>query len=418
MSLPESIAAAVSADTLWDDLCYLAQLGARPDGGVGRLALDTQDIAARRWLVTQGRALGASAHTDGAGNLFLRLAGKAAHLPPVVTGSHIDSQPAGGAYDGAYGVLAGLAVLRALHSAGVVPERSIEVVAWTNEEGVRFSPGTSGSSCFTGRVSLADTRAIVDDDGVSFGTAVDACTADLMADEVAWRELGTPMHAFLELHIEQGPVLEQAGLPLGVVTGIQGVSWFRVTVSGKANHAGTTPRSARADAFAGAMELASVLREIARDEADETRFTIGRFQLSPDSINTIPDQATFTIDLRHPDPKELDRLEVAMAYAIELQWAGCDASMERLSRIDPVAFPDPLVATVAAAAETLGMPYQRMNSGAFHDAIHLASHCPTGMLFIPCKDGLSHHPAESITQQQATDGARALAAAVMAVSVE
>lgn len=417
MSIPQSVAEAVSGEALWQDLCHLAQMGARPDGGVGRLALDAQDIAARRWLVEQARVLGASAHSDGAGNLFLRVAGKANHLPPVVTGSHIDSQPAGGAYDGALGVLAGLAVIRALHTASVVPDRPIEVAVWTNEEGVRFSPGTSGSSCFTGRTSLEDTRAIVDDAGVSFGTAVDQCTTALNSDQVGWRELGTPMYAFLELHIEQGPVLEQAGLSLGLVTGIQGVSWFRVTVSGRAGHAGTTPRRARADAFAGAMELADTLHQLTCDDADETRFTIGRFQLSPDSINTIPDRAIFTIDLRHPDKNELDRLEAAILAAVSLPWANCTASIERISRIDPVVFPAPLVEKVESAVKDLGMQYQRLNSGAFHDAINLASHCPTGMLFIPCKDGLSHHPAESITPQQATDGARALAAALMALSV-
>ncbi len=413
MGLPARIADAVSEQALWSDLNTLATMGALADGGVGRLALDEQDVAARRWLVAEARALGATAYTDGAGNLFLRLPGRNDDLPPVVTGSHIDSQPAGGAYDGAYGVLAGLAVLRALHQEGVTPLRPLEVVAWTNEEGVRFAPGTSGSSCFTGRVSLEETRAIKDDQGVSFGDAVDQCNETLQAEGVGWREFGTPMASFIELHIEQGPVLEQVDLPIGVVTGIQGVAWFEVTVSGTANHAGTTPRSARADALEGACELAQMLRAIAHDPEDITRFTIGRFQVRPDSINTIPNQVRFTIDLRHPDSAELELLEAAMRRAVERQWAGCDAQIERLSRIDPVAFPEPLVDQVAAAVEGLGLSYQRMPSGAFHDAIHLASHCATAMLFIPCRDGVSHHPAESITQQQAVDGARALAAAVM-----
>lgn len=416
MGLPERIAAAVSAEALWSDLNTLATMGARADGGVGRLALDEQDVAARRWLVTEARALGATAHTDGAGNLFLRLAGTNDELPPVVTGSHIDSQPAGGAYDGAYGVLAGLSVLRALHQEGVTPSRPLEVVAWTNEEGVRFAPGTSGSSCFTGRISLAETRAIEDDQGVSFGAAVDQCNEALQADNVGWREFGTPMASFIELHIEQGPVLEQADLPIGVVTGIQGVAWFEVTVNGTANHAGTTPRSARADALEAACELTQVLREIAREPEDVTRFTVGRFQVSPDSINTIPDQVRFTIDLRHPDSAELDLLEASMRRAVKRRWYGCSAHIERLSRIDPVAFPEPLVDQVANAVEGINLPFQRMPSGAFHDAIHLARHCPTAMLFIPCRDGVSHHPAESITQQQAADGARALAAAVMAMT--
>lgn len=416
MSDLNTLSRAVSAEQLWADLRELAKLGARSDGGVGRLALDDNDIAARRWLVCQARALGASAHVDAAGNLFLRLAGTDPDALPIVTGSHIDSQPAGGAYDGAYGVVAGLAVLRALHQTDTRTTRPIEVVAWTNEEGVRFTPGCSGSSCFTGVADLAATRALTDSDGVTFGDAVDQCLQQMQADDVARRPLGTPMHRFVELHIEQGPVLERANLPIGIVEGIQGVSWFEVTVAGVANHAGTTPRAARADAMEAAVELAQKLRVLARDAEDVTRFTIGRWSVSPDSINTIPDQVTFTIDLRHPQAATLDALEDAFEKLVAKPAGRCSATLKRLSRIDPVAFPQDLVTQLATAVNAIELPAMRMTSGAFHDAIHLAAHCPTAMLFIPCKDGVSHHPSESITSEQAMQGARALAACVLALS--
>lgn len=410
MTTASTVASAVSAERLWSDLRELAQLGARADGGVGRLTLDSNDIAARQWLVKQARALGASAHIDHAGNLFLRFEGTDPDASPVVTGSHIDSQPAGGAYDGAYGVLAGLAVLRAFHETDARPRRPIEVVAWTNEEGVRFAPGCSGSSCFTGKATLDDTRALTDNEGISFGEAVDQCLTTLLtSDRVEKRALGTPIHQFIELHIEQGPILERAGLPIGIVEGIQGVAWFEVRVEGTANHAGTTPRSARADALEAACELAQVLREIARDEADVTRFTIGRWSVEPDSINTIPDAVTFSIDLRHPETGELDRLEQAFTAAVSQPWAGCSAQIKGLSRIDPVDFPQDLVQQLAVSVDSLGLKAMRMTSGAFHDAIHLAAHCPTAMLFIPCEAGVSHHPSESITPEQAVQGARALA---------
>ncbi|MCP1676485.1 N-carbamoyl-L-amino-acid hydrolase [Natronocella acetinitrilica] len=407
-------AAAVDSRRLWEDLRNLAQLGARADGGVGRLALDENDVKARLWLVEQGRALGCSVRMDAAANVFLRLPGGDENLPPVVTGSHMDSQPAGGAYDGAYGVLAGLAALRAVHEARIATRRPLEVVAWTNEEGVRFSPGTSGSACFVGVRSLEETRALTDGEGISFGEAADACLARLEAQGVPTADFATPMSAFVELHIEQGPVLERAGARAGVVTGIQGVSWFEFTVRGTANHAGTTPRAARRDALEGACALAVALREQARDDADETRFTIGRFRVSPDSVNTIPDEAVFTVDLRDPDQARLDALEATFRDLAAGEWAGCSVEVTRLSRIDPVVFPDAVTGAVAEAAERdLCMEAPRLMSGAFHDAIHLARHCPTGMIFIPCKDGVSHHPAESITPDQAEDGARLLAATLV-----
>jgi N-carbamoyl-L-amino-acid hydrolase len=409
MSL-HAIAEAVSDTRLQGDLETLARLGARDDGGVARLALDDNDIEARLWFAAQAAELGAEAFADAAGNMFLHLPGSEPGLDPVVTGSHLDSQPAGGKYDGALGVVAGLEALRALRDAGVRPRRPLEVVSWTNEEGARFAPGTSGSACFTGVRTLAEARAARDARGTSFGDALDTCLARLDAAGIARRPLASPMHAFLELHIEQGPILERMGAPAGVVSGIQGVSWYEFRVTGMANHAGTTPRAARRDAFEGACALSTALREAACDDADQVRFTIGRFEVEPGSVNTIPEHVTFSVDLRHPDAEVLAGLDARFAELAAHPWAGCRTAMQRLSRIAPVAFPETLTRTMSDTAAELGLEAPRLVSGAFHDAIHLAGHCPTGMIFVPCRDGISHHPSESIEIEHAVAGTRLLAA--------
>ena len=408
----KAIGEAVDPGRLARDLAFLATLGARDDGGVARLALDANDIQARLWLTEQAEAFGASASVDAIGNVFLDLPGYDPTLDPVVTGSHLDSQPAGGRYDGALGVLAGLEALRALRDAGITPRRPLSLVSWTNEEGARFSPGTSGSAVFCGVRGLDETRVIRDVDGVSLGSALDECLAALDSAGIPRRPLATPMHAFLELHIEQGPILERAGAPVGVVEGIQGVSWFEVTVSGSANHAGTTPRALRRDALEGACALAASLREAARDDADQVRFTIGTFDVSPGSVNTIPDRVTFSIDLRHPDPATLDSLSTTFRLLASQDWAGCQATLTPLSRIDPVAFSPPLITLLDDTAHDLSLAAPRLMSGAFHDAIHLAGHCPTAMLFVTCRDGLSHHPDEHTELDDAVAGTRLLAASL------
>lgn len=408
----QAISEEVSSARLASDLAYLAALGARDNGGVARLALDTSDIHARRWLAEQASTLGATASVDAIGNVFLDLPGREPSLAPVVTGSHLDSQPNGGRYDGALGVVAGLEALRAIRDTGITLRRSLSLVSWTNEEGARFAPGTSGSAVFCGVRGIDETRAIRDADGLTLGSALDECQATLKADGIARRPLGTPMHAFIELHIEQGPILEAAGAPVGVVEGIQGVSWFEVTVTGSANHAGTTPRAMRRDALEGACALATSLREVACDEADCVRFTIGKFAVSPGSVNTIPDQVTFTIDLRHPEAATLEALAASFQRLAEQSWAGCEAMLTPLSCISPVEFPASLTALLVDTAEDLGLKAPRLMSGAFHDAIHLAGHCPTAMVFVPCRDGLSHHPNEHVELNNAVSGTRLLAASL------
>lgn len=411
-----TIAAAVSPERLANDLAIVAMMGGRSDGGVARLALDDNDTRARLWLIEQASALGAKASVDAIGNVFLDVPGSDPALEPVVTGSHLDSQPAGGKYDGALGVLAGLEALRALKQAGFIPRRPLSLVSWTNEEGARFSPGTSGSAVFCGVRSLAETRQIEDSEGVSLGSALDVCLTELDSAGVPRRPLATPMYVFLELHIEQGPILEREGAAVGVVEGIQGVSWFEVSVSGSANHAGTTPRAMRRDALEGACALATALREAARDSEDRVRFTIGKFAVSPGSVNTIPDQVTFTIDLRHPEAATLKALDVEFNALAQQTWAGCQATLTSLSRVEPVAFPTTLTALLDDTAHELGVTAPRLVSGAFHDSIHLANHCPTAMLFVPCHDGLSHHPDEHTELNDAVAGTQLLAASLASLT--
>ena len=412
----KAIAAAVTSQRLANDLATVAQFGGRSDGGVARLALDDNDTRARRWLIEQASAIGATASVDDIGNVFLDVPGSDPTLTPVVTGSHLDSQPTGGKYDGALGVLAGLEALRALNDAGFTPRRPLSLVSWTNEEGARFSPGTSGSAVFCGVRSLEETRAVSDSHGVSLGHALDTCLAELEAAGVPRRPLATSMHAFLELHIEQGPILERRGAAVGVVEGIQGVSWFDVTVTGNANHAGTTPRAMRRDALEGACALATALRETAKDNEDRVRFTIGQFTVHPGSVNTIPDHVSFSIDLRHPEATTLEALEAKFNELIQQSWAGCQATLRPLSRIAPVAFPSALTTLLDDTAIALGVAAPRLVSGAFHDAIHLAKHCPTAMLFVPCRDGLSHHPDEHTDLDDAVVGTQLLAASLARLS--
>lgn len=407
------VAAKVDGEELWQDLERLRRLGARQDGGVARLALSDSDVDARLWLASAGHALDCKVSMDDVGNLFLRYEGTNPEAKPVVLGSHMDSQPTGGAYDGTYGVLASLQALRAIKRSKITLRRPIEVVSWTNEEGVRYKPGCTGAACFTGSLALETAYAKLDDEGVSFGEAMKRCRSMVSAAGVNWSPLRRNFHAFLEPHIEQGPVLEANGASVGVVTGIQGVSWFDVEITGRAAHAGTTPRSRRYDALEGAMALANEMRDLCRDKGDMLRFTIGRFVVAPGAVNTVPESVHFSVDLRHPDAEELTRLRNRFANLAKETWSGCDAKLRTISELAPVLFPHWVINTVAEAAEKNKARSIRMPSGAFHDALHLASHCATGMIFIPCRDGISHHPDEEILPEHAETGARVLAKAAV-----
>jgi N-carbamoyl-L-amino-acid hydrolase len=388
-----------------------ARIGALSPRGIRRLALDAHDNEARLWLAARGRELGCTVAYDDLANVFLRREGADPSLPPLLLGSHMDSQPSAGAYDGALGVMAGLAILQGLQAADVKHRRAIEVVAWTNEEGARFAPGTSGSSWFAGARTYEDIVSARDDAGIGFGEALQHTLALLQDNGLVYRSAPLIPHAYLEFHIEQGPILEQQGVPLGVVAGIQGVHWYEVIVHGKANHAGTTPRSSRADALDGAHSLISAMKEAVYAHDDRIRFTIGKFSLAPGSVNTIPSEARFTVDLRHPEQAVLQQLDQTFGLLAEQRWSNCRVELVRSSAVAPVKFTPVLIGCLSRSAKAYCEDAPVMVSGAFHDAIHLIQVCPTAMLFTTCRDGLSHHPDEQVERADAEVALRAFAMA-------
>jgi beta-ureidopropionase / N-carbamoyl-L-amino-acid hydrolase len=400
-------AARVSQSRLAALLAAMARFGAREDGGVNRQALSDAELEARAFLAQHARSLGCAVAMDAAGNMFMRRAGRVEGAA-VVTGSHIDTQPAGGKLDGVYGVCAGLEVIAALNDAKAATEHPVEVVVWSNEEGCRFAPGSLGSQAYVHQEQLSRLLDSRDGKGARYGDCVTALRKKVPAEE---RPLGAPMRSFLELHIEQGPVLEGAGLPIGIVTGAQGVRWFRVRAEGEAAHAGTTPLAYRRDALRALSGLMEQLYALA-ERAPELRMTVGKIDVEPASINTVPAAASITVDVRHAQAAQLDAAEALIAGYCAAPRHGCTLLFERLMSMQTTWFDEGLRNSLKSAAERLGLASMDLISGAFHDAVHLARHCPTGMLFVPSERGVSHNPAEHTDPALLAGGARVLALAV------
>jgi len=414
MSDIDEVVAAISEQRLWRRLMEMATHGGTAGGGVNRPAASAEDAAAQRQLMLWASARGFLSFRDEIGNLFIRRPGTDAAAAPVVIGSHLDSQPTGGKFDGAYGVLAAFEVLEAVADAGIATRCPIEVVSWTNEEGSRFQPGAMGSAVFAGSSALDVILARTDGGGLRLGDELAKVAALAPAPFRAMAEVARPT-AYLEAHIEQGPLLELSGTPIGVVGGIQGIRRFRVDVAGEEAHAGTTPRHLRKDALVAAMAAITALNRAADDVGEALRFTVGSMAVLPNSPNTVPGAVRFTIDLRHPDDATLSAFEGAIHASVEqsVQLHRCSAGIERLTQIPPTAFDPSLLDALRDAAERLDYRHQDINSGAGHDALHLARICPTAMIFIPCWKGISHNEAESVEPGDAVAGARVLAAATM-----
>ena len=391
----------------------MAEIGAIPGNGVNRQALSPEDIRARALLIAWAEARGFDVAVDGAANLFVRRAGAGAEpdAAPVVTGSHLDSQPQGGRFDGAFGVLAGFEALEALEDAGVATRRPIEVVSWTNEEGGRYAPGTMGSAIFTGASRLEDWLDKRDAAGVRLG---DALAGTLAATPgVARRPFNLPLAAYVEAHIEQGPRLEDTGNAVGVVTGIQGSRWFVVEVLGETAHAGTAPLRGRRDAVREAVAMIAALEELMLDVEDTVRFTVGRLDVRPNVPNSVPARVAFSIDFRHPDAAVLRRLGDRIELVCRRAARACSVRVTETFHRMPCAFRREMIDTIEAAARALGLPYLVMPSGAFHDAEFLHAVCPTGMIFVPCERGISHNPAENAKPEDLAAGTRVLAATLV-----
>ena len=405
----------VDAARLWSTLMETAAFGATAKGGLRRLALSAEDAQVRRWFVAACEGAGCEVRVDELGNIFARRPGTDPALPPIAIGSHLDTQPTGGRFDGILGVLAGLEVIRRLDDAGIVTRHPIEVIDWTNEEGARFTPAMLSSGAFAGVFDTGYARSRTDRDGVTFAAALEAI--GFKGPEPVG---GHPLAAHFELHIEQGPVLEDADIEVGVVVGVQGIRWLDVEVTGQACHAGTTPMALRHDALQGAARLAGAVDAVGRSDPGRSLSTIGVFEAFPGSRNTVPETVRLTVDLRHPEPAELDRMEgdlraSATAIAAEL---GVGIAIDQIWSSPPVVFAPACVGAVRQAVERLGYSRQDIVSGAGHDSVYVSRVAPTGMIFIPCENGISHNEAENITPAQAETGANVLLHAVLAFDAQ
>lgn len=400
----------MSGSRLWQRLMRLAEIGARADGGVDRQALTAGEIEAWHLLLHWAGEAGLEPSTDAAGNLFLTLAGSDRSLPPALIGSHIDTQPTGGMFDGAFGVLAALEVAATLAEIGIVPARDITVVAWMNEEGSRFAPGMMGSEAFVGFRSLEAIRAVRDAAGVSVGEALDALHAAFPA--MPRRGLGFTPAFYIEPHIEQGPLLEQAGIPLGIVTGIQGKITWEIVIEGEEGHAGTLDMGKRRDAVMAFARIASRMQRDVGETDPIVKFTIGRVTVEPNAPSVVAGRVTFRIDLRHPDNAALQSHGAALEAAAMAEAPPCAVTVTRLVDAPSNAFDAGLRERLAKAASRLGLLAMPILSAAGHDARHLAPRCPSAMIFIPCRGGVSHAPEEWAEPAHVDAGAALLAAMV------
>ncbi|KOF52449.1 MULTISPECIES: Zn-dependent hydrolase [unclassified Achromobacter] len=400
----------VDGGRLWQSLMDLARIGATDKGGVCRLALTDLDRQARDRVTAWARELGCSVRVDAIGNIFMRRAGMREDLPPVMTGSHIDTQPTGGKFDGNYGVLAGIEVLRTLCDRGLRTEAPIEVVVWTNEEGSRFVPVMMGSGVHARAFTLEHALAARDRDGVSVAEALRAIGYD-GAEPVGGRAAA----AYFEAHIEQGPILESEDIVIGAVAGALGQRWYDVVITGQEAHAGPTPMALRRDALLAASDLVRAVNRIAQDHAPHGRGTVGCLDVFPNSRNVIPGRVSLTVDLRAADDATLDGMARALARACgELEQGGAfEVSCKEVVYFAPQPFDAALVQAVRDGAASLGLDSLDIISGAGHDAVYMARVAPTAMIFVPCKDGISHNEIEDARPEHLEAGCNVLLHAML-----
>ena len=401
----------IDGNRLWTSIMEMARIAATEKGGNCRLALSDDDREGRDLFVSWCEAAGMTCTVDRMGNIFARRPGRDPEARPVSTGSHLDTQPTGGKFDGVYGVLAGLEVARTLNDAGIATEAPLEVICWTNEEGARFPPAMIGSGVFCGEFPLEWAHGQTDSAGKTIGEEL-ARIGYLGGEEPGGHALG---HHF-EAHIEQGPILEAEGKTIGVVTGVQGVRWLNIRVLGMEAHAGPTPMELRRDAVVTAAELVGRIDHAALAQAPHGRATVKIDHCLPEGTrNTIAGDVALTVDLRHPDRKGLDRLaEDLNAGAAAISAArGVDIEVEEIWLSPPVAFDDGCVDAVRRSADLLGYAHMDMISGAGHDAVYVSKVAPTGMIFVPCEGGISHNETENATPADLEAGCNVLLHAML-----
>ncbi len=400
----------IDGDRLWRSLMEMAEVGATDKGGNCRLALSDLDKQGRDLFVEWCNEAGCTVEVDAVGNIFARREGADATLPPVMAGSHLDTQPTGGRFDGVLGVLAGLEAIRTLNDHAVKTAAPIEVVCWTNEEGSRFSPAMMGSGVYAGVFDLGDIKAARDVDGLVLGSELARIGYD--GDRPA---TGHEAGAYFELHIEQGPILEAEEKTIGVVTAAQGQRWYEVTVTGRESHAGPTPMPVRRDALLGASRVVGEVNRIGHAHAPNACATVGHMRVSPNSRNVIPGSVFLTVDFRHPEEATLLKMDAELkAFAT----AAADETRVEIDVVDfwdfpPTPFDPACVAAVAEGAEAHGLDHMEIVSGAGHDAVFMAGIAPTGMIFVPCEDGISHNEIENATPEDCEAGCNVLLHALL-----
>jgi beta-ureidopropionase / N-carbamoyl-L-amino-acid hydrolase len=401
----------IDGKRLWDSLMAMARIGATAKGGVRRLTLTEVDRRGRDKFRAECEAAALTVRVDAIGNMFARRPGRDPNRLPVLFGSHLDSQPSGGKFDGALGVLAGLEVIHTLNDLGLMTEAPLELVNWTDEEGSRFGHSLMGSGVWSGVFSLDKAYALSDVDGVTVRTALDGI--DYRGSEPA---APFPADAYFELHIEQGPILEREAKQIGIVTGAQAMIWYDAVATGQDSHAGTTPPSARKDALVCAARIIDLVDRMMRARGDDGRGTVGQLLVLPNSRNVVPGEVRFSVEFRHPSDAELDRLDAQFPREADFIARDCGVRLElaRLFKIPAQPFDPTCVELVRQGAAKLGYNAREIVSGAGHDAVYVARHVPTAMIFTPCKDGLSHNEAESIEPEEAEAGAQVLFEAVLA----
>jgi beta-ureidopropionase / N-carbamoyl-L-amino-acid hydrolase len=400
----------IDGERLWGELMETAAIGGTPKGGICRLTLTDLDRQVRDWFKARAEKLGCTVSVDDMGVMYARRAGLA-DVPPIAMGSHLDTQPTGGKFDGALGVLGALEALRTLVEAGYQTYAPIEVVNWTNEEGSRFTPAMLASGTFAGVFTREWAAARRDRAGVGFGAALD--TIGYRGSEPCGARR---LSAHFELHIEQGPILEAEGLEIGAVTGVQGMRWYEVTVTGQDAHTGATPMRLRKNALLGAARVIEAVEQIAQANAPLAVGTVGSMEVKPNSPNVVPGEVFFTVDLRHPEAGTLDMMEQIFVREVDTACRplGLEVKLAKIWDQPPVRFDDACVAAVRQAAKDAGYSVRDMVSGAGHDSAYVARVAPTAMIFVPCRGGISHNEAEFTSQEQCARGAQVLLQAVLA----
>lgn len=400
----------INPERLWGRLMDMARIGATEQGGCNRQALTDLDKAGRDLFVSWCEAAGCTISVDQMGNIFARRAGLDDSLPPVLTGSHLDTQPTGGRFDGVYGVLAGLEVLQTLNDAGLRTRAPLEVAVWTNEEGARFSPAMIGSGVWAGAFDLAYGHGRTDKQGATI--AGELARIGYLGPQPAHAR---PLAAAFEVHIEQGPILESENLEVGVVTGVQGIRWYDLTLKGQPVHAGPTPMTVRRDPFMGLATILQRLYALAEEQGPWARVTFGDIRAEPGSRNTVPERLVLAVDLRHPEQAVLDRLDAAFRALVAEEAERCrlEAEIREEWHSPAVAFDGDCVAAVQDAVEQLGYSHLRMCSGAGHDSVYLSRVAPTSMIFVPCEGGISHNEAENADPAHLAAGANVLLHAML-----